>query len=414
MAIVRKDTKYKTLREYSIPEIMFYPYKIGNSAIDSIFSEGGGIVPGQTLLLTGEPGGGKSTLAMYIAMGISDYIMNNEPVINRPHGPVVYISREMSDYQVKLLESKIKLGNLDEVIIITDQEEGSYLEWLEECFAIEPSLIILDSIQKHASELGGGKNNRQIEIAEAFNKYAKLTYTPVILIGHVSKSGDYIGPSSLKHELDGHLHISVDNNTGDRVLQFEKNRFGEAFKSVNMIFSSSGVRIERDAFDAVNLEDEAIENINETVRLFHNINLEKEMISEMALKKMLSQLFIYLKSRYEDKIKENKKIPSSIRLEYNEGEKFDCNVSKDVLTLGMKALWSVTENWYPEDEIESQYMIKLCRTREDKLMWIFLHHFAHLFKIGKRHSIEFYQEIYRIAKEEKFLFSTYLNEAEWS
>lgn len=178
---------------------------------------GGGIVPGSVVLLAGDPGIGKSTLLLQIALNLSDGETKNS---------ILYISGEESEQQIKLRSdriSKSKKGNLS-LLSITDTDRA--------ILAIEehkPNLVIVDSIQTMESENLGGLSGSvgQVRYAtSSFIKAAKILNIPIILVGHVTKEGMVAGPMVLSHMVDAVLFLEGEKNTGTRILRSLKNRFG--------------------------------------------------------------------------------------------------------------------------------------------------------------------------------------------
>ncbi len=171
---------------------------------------GGGIVPGSFILLGGEPGIGKSTLALQLAATISK---------------TLYISGEESVAQIKLRADRLglnaptlSLANESNVEII-----GATLQ------AEKPTLLIIDSIQTIASAEIEGEAGSVTQVRAATIKLleiAKSTNTPVILIGHVTKEGTVAGPKTLEHLVDTVLYLEGDRHHFFRILRTVKNRFG--------------------------------------------------------------------------------------------------------------------------------------------------------------------------------------------
>jgi DNA repair protein RadA/Sms len=189
---------------------------VRTDAQDSEFNRvlGGGLVPGSLTLIGGEPGIGKSTLVLKIAL-------------NLPHIKVLYISGEESGQQLKLraerLVGKAPVGN---PVIYTDTN-------LENILTIanheKPGMIIIDSIQTLTSqyiESSAGSVSQVRECATRLLKYAKETHTSVILIGHITKDGSIAGPKVLEHIVDVVLQFEGDTHHLYRILRSMKNRFG--------------------------------------------------------------------------------------------------------------------------------------------------------------------------------------------
>lgn len=173
---------------------------------------GGGLVPGSIVLLGGEPGIGKSTLALQLALG-----MKNTKVL--------YISGEESAKQVKIRADRVNNANQD-CLILNETLLENILTQIEN---VLPDLVVIDSIQTLYSdsiESSPGSVSQIRETAAALLRYAKTSGTPVILIGHITKDGSIAGPKVLEHIVDVVLQFEGDQNYMYRILRSGKNRFG--------------------------------------------------------------------------------------------------------------------------------------------------------------------------------------------
>ncbi|HPD95311.1 MAG: DNA repair protein RadA [Bacteroidales bacterium] len=173
---------------------------------------GGGLVPGSVVLLGGEPGIGKSTLALQLALGLHSR-------------KVLYISGEESAKQVKLRADRIMPDNQDCLIL----NETLLENILTQIDAVKPDLAIIDSVQTLYSdsiESSPGSVSQVRETAASLLRYAKTTGTPVIIIGHITKDGSIAGPKVLEHIVDVVLQFEGDQNYLYRILRSSKNRFG--------------------------------------------------------------------------------------------------------------------------------------------------------------------------------------------
>lgn len=175
---------------------------------------GGGIVPGSVILIGGEPGIGKSTLALQVAL--------HTPAIT-----TLYISGEESSRQIKLRADRIgaDAGGDNCHILCETNLEAIYTHIRN----INPGLIITDSVQTLQSdnlESPAGSLSQIKECAAGLLRYAKESSTPVILIGHITKEGSLAGPKVLEHIVDVVLQFEGDHNHLYRVLRSSKNRYG--------------------------------------------------------------------------------------------------------------------------------------------------------------------------------------------
>ena len=172
---------------------------------------GGGIVPGSLILLGGEPGIGKSTLLLQVA-------------IKLPYS-TLYISGEESQSQIKMRANRMNYES-DECYILTEISLESIFKQIEK---IKPQILIIDSIQTLKTDLidsaPGSISQIKTCTSELIN-FAKKTSTPVIIVGHITKDGNIAGPKILEHMVDTVLQFEGDRNHVYRILRVNKNRFG--------------------------------------------------------------------------------------------------------------------------------------------------------------------------------------------
>ncbi len=172
---------------------------------------GGGLVKGSVVLLGGEPGIGKSTLLLQIAL--------------RMKNKVLYVSGEESMTQIKLRADRLENSN-ENCLILTETKTQQIFKIAQETV---PDVIVIDSIQTlHTEyiEASPGSISQIRETASELIKYAKETDTPVVLIGHITKEGNIAGPKILEHMVDVVLQFEGDRNHTYRILRAQKNRFG--------------------------------------------------------------------------------------------------------------------------------------------------------------------------------------------
>jgi DNA repair protein RadA/Sms len=173
---------------------------------------GGGIIPGSVILLGGEPGIGKSTLALQIALQLDSY-------------KTLYISGEESASQIKL--RALRLGKIhDKILLLPETNIESILSLLEQ---EQPQLVIVDSIQTLYAqyiESSPGSVSQIRECTSLLMRYAKKSAVPVLIIGHIVKDGSLAGPKTLEHMVDTVLQFEGDRQYLFRILRTTKNRFG--------------------------------------------------------------------------------------------------------------------------------------------------------------------------------------------
>lgn len=175
---------------------------------------GGGIVQGSIGLLGGTPGVGKSTLVLQLLSRLT-----------KLHKKVLYISGEESATQIKNRADRL-LINQEDIHILIESTLDNIMAVLEK---EKPDFVVIDSIQTlYSSQISGtsGSVTQVRETATILMKYAKLTDTSVILIGHVTKGGDIAGPRTLEHMVDYVLYLEGEKREQSRILRSVKNRFG--------------------------------------------------------------------------------------------------------------------------------------------------------------------------------------------
>ena len=173
---------------------------------------GGGLVPGSLVLLGGEPGIGKSTLALQVLM-------------QQGERKTFYASCEESVRQLKLRAERLA-GNAENLYI---SSETSLERILEQVKDLEPEIVVIDSIQTigtEAVEATIGSLTQVRECAARIMEFAKTKNIPFIIIGHINKEGSLAGPKVLEHIVDTVLQFEGDQQYMYRILRAQKNRFG--------------------------------------------------------------------------------------------------------------------------------------------------------------------------------------------
>lgn len=174
---------------------------------------GGGIMPGSLVLIGGEPGIGKSTLMLQIAVSLSQ--------------KVLYVSGEESSQQIKMRAERLTVsGKSASCYILCETSLPSIFKQIEE---LQPDIVIIDSIQTLQSaqiESVAGSVSQVRECTGELMKFAKESNTPVFLIGHITKEGSIAGPKVLEHMVDTVLQFEGDRHLAYRILRTIKNRFG--------------------------------------------------------------------------------------------------------------------------------------------------------------------------------------------
>lgn len=213
-AVPRQKSTFKTASNLQaitdIRPVSRERMKTGLEEFDRLL--GGGLVPGSMVLIGGEPGIGKSTLALQIAL-----LLNNRKVL--------YLSGEESAEQIRLRADRI--GKLHENCLVLND---TYLEnILNQVANTVPDLIIIDSIQTIYTdqlESSPGTVTQIRESASRILQYTKDKGIPVILIGHINKEGHLAGPKVLEHIVDVVLQFEGEQHYSYRILRASKNRYG--------------------------------------------------------------------------------------------------------------------------------------------------------------------------------------------
>ena len=183
----------------------------GMSELDRVL--GGGLVEGSVVLLSGEPGIGKSTLLLQICSELSKTRR------------VLYVSGEESKGQIKVRAQRLHISGED-IYLLTETDCESVLA---ECERIKPDVIIVDSIQTLSSQKFSSVPGSLIQVREcanAFIAYCKQTGAAVFLVGHVNKEGGISGPKTLEHMVDAVLYFEGERTNAFRIIRAIKNRFG--------------------------------------------------------------------------------------------------------------------------------------------------------------------------------------------
>ena len=189
---------------------------------------GGGIVPGSMVLIGGEPGIGKSTLLLQLALGQSDL-------------KVLYVSGEESPQQIKLRADRMDATS-DNCFLLAETALQNIFQQINQ---LKPAILIIDSIQTlHTSKIesSAGSVSQVRECTADLLQFAKETNTPVFLIGHITKEGSLAGPKVLEHMVDTVLQFEGDRHLAYRILRTTKNRFGSTSELGIYEMQSTGMR----------------------------------------------------------------------------------------------------------------------------------------------------------------------------
>lgn len=224
-SVRQNDTKLAPLGEIKLETVTRLTTGIGE--LDTVL--GGGIVPGALILLSGDPGIGKSTLVLQTAAAVSNAA-----------GPVLYASGEESAGQIKLRAER--LGIDPQGLFV---QADTYLDSVLKAAETEKAeLLIVDSIQTMYTGDCDSAPGSQGQVREGTNKlmnFAKSTGIPVIVVGHVTKEGTIAGPRLMEHLVDVVLYLEGERHYQFRVLRSMKNRFGSTHETGLFTMSERGL-----------------------------------------------------------------------------------------------------------------------------------------------------------------------------
>lgn len=206
-----KNTRHNSPRKLQEINYEEHPRLVtADAELDRVL--GGGIVPGSLTLIGGEPGIGKSTLMLQIAL-----------VLHQTK--VLYVSGEESESQIKMRADRMQYHS-ENCFVLSETNTQVIFQQIE---ALKPDVLVIDSIQtlhsKHV-ESAAGSVSQVRECTAELMKFAKETGTPVFLIGHITKDGSIAGPKILEHMVDTVLQFEGDRHLSYRILRTSKNRFG--------------------------------------------------------------------------------------------------------------------------------------------------------------------------------------------
>jgi hypothetical protein len=398
----KKQFSFKRAATIQVPDEFFNPLVTGMKSVDEAWSEIGGIVPSQVTFITGNPGAGKTTLTLAIGACLSNKT------------PVAFISLEMSDFQLANQAKKIPgFGGVD---VSGDFDQEMTMEALRE---LKPGLVILDSIQKAARKMKdeNGKplpfDRAQFEIVNMFTAFAKETWTPVFLIGHCDKSGNYKGPSDLLHDVDSHLMVTYDKEMDLRTFCFGKNRFGgvmdEGLFGITRDTVWIGSPYITTAFGNAVITPTGKMEVSETQDPTETIdnplraamqNLKTKWDGSSA--RSLITLTVEKLKREDPDIATRSYIKNSQRVKLAfRGKGVACCFSKSgEIVFGRKAFTQMKVGGIGYAK-EQKYIIKHCKDDADLLLWVIIHEWCHLYEGNQHHKNAFFDDV-----EKKYLWFT--------
>lgn len=224
------SSNVKSVKSMPLAEIQpdnEFRYKTGMSELDRVL--GGGIVKGSLILLSGDPGIGKSTILLQICQNLGRKLK------------ILYVSGEESYNQIKLRADRLKV-NTQNLFILCETDVQAICEHIRSTM---PDFVIVDSIQTmNFTELNSapGCVTQVRESSNYFMRTAKTLSIPIIMVGHVNKDGNIAGPKVLEHIVDAVLYFEGERNLSFRILRAVKNRFGSTNEIGVFEMYDSGLR----------------------------------------------------------------------------------------------------------------------------------------------------------------------------
>jgi predicted ATP-dependent serine protease len=227
MQLIKKNDKVEVLKDIVVPKKFYSRIDLGVNILNEVFGgqEMPGMMPGASVLFTGTPGAGKSTMALQLADLLAKNAGRN----------VLYNIGEENRYMVKMRADRLGLAG---GFCLTQIEEVDDLMKFCEDNGVE--VLFQDSLQMlRDGELSGDKLLKAVcKKLQAWKENSGVT---IILIGHSTKGGQFAGPNEIKHDVDVHAHLKLNTDSGNRVFELQKNRFGPGAIPYEFSISSSGL-----------------------------------------------------------------------------------------------------------------------------------------------------------------------------
>jgi len=200
---------------------------VGPEGLDRVL--GGGLVPGSLVLLSGEPGIGKSTLLLQMAASLQER-----------DRPVLVVSGEESPRQVALRARRLGIAS-ERVLLLPETSTEGVIDRIAQ---VDPACVVVDSVQTMTAagvDSAAGSVSQVRAVAALFQEVAKSRGTPVVLVGHVTKDGQVAGPKLLEHLVDVVLTMEGEPGHELRLLRATKNRFGTVAELALFSMTGSGL-----------------------------------------------------------------------------------------------------------------------------------------------------------------------------
>jgi hypothetical protein len=382
-------TTFRKASTIKVPERLFQTCKTGVPEFDNTFSEIGGVVPSQVVFVTGKPGAGKTTLTLAITAKM--FLSSKRPG--------AFVSLEMSDFQLAL--SAKKIPGFEQMMVSTD---FSLENTISELTKMKPSAVVIDSIQKAAALMvkqgeAPNYNQAQKDIVSRFYAFAKKTFIPVFLVGHVSKSGSYIGPSHLEHEVDSHLTVEFDRDLNYRTFSFGKNRFGGSNDPQLFGITSEGVWIGSPyVVDRVLAEGDvaaAAERVAQVFSQFKQRNSSAKSVPPSEVNALAQEVVSYLRTSDAENIRANSHVgcPEKVKLSFDYRGVAQCIPKQGKIRIGQVMYTDRFKIGSIGYKKEQPFINRNVKNREDLYLWVLLHEWVHLYKGMQHHKVVFFSQV---------------------
>lgn len=233
-----------------------------------------GLVEGSLTLLAGEPGQGKSTLALQLLRSL---------IVGNIDLKTMYITAEESLYEVARRSQRLEIPDN---ILLLQNNDFNYIE--AQILSNQPKVVIIDSIQTIFSPNLPGSPGSVSQVTLIANQFLSLSKThgiAVILIGHVTKEGQIAGPKTLEHMVDSVLYLEPSQNSGYRTLSFSKHRYGSVDNELLMKMEENGLQIVKNPSLAL------LENLETGVGVCYGIAVEKSLPLVVEIQALVSKPF---------------------------------------------------------------------------------------------------------------------------
>jgi len=226
MNLGHTNTTVETLSDVKVPQKYFERILTDVKILDEIFggTDMPGLLPGASVLFTGFPGAGKSTMGLQLA-----------DLFQKKGMSVLYNCGEQNRYIVKMCADRLNLAGHFAI-----SQFDSTLELLDYCTENKIDVLIQDSLQTLTyADFEGGKLIKKV--GNKLAQFSSETGITTFIIGQITKGGEFAGPMQIKHSVDVHAHLSFNKDTGNRIFELTKNRFGPAMLPYEFFMGPEGL-----------------------------------------------------------------------------------------------------------------------------------------------------------------------------